>query len=65
MDNMTKCRNEQCGKSFHVTKWGPVVPGGKEKETVECPYCGTVAWSEMTSQLFQVSKLEDEKQVEK
>lgn len=39
---------------------GAIVPGGKEREEVTCPHCGDLKFSEMTSQVFLVSKATDE-----
>jgi aspartate carbamoyltransferase regulatory subunit len=44
-----KCTNEKCLKEFQVHPIGGGVPGGKEKEPIDCPYCGTTVRTEMTS----------------
>lgn len=46
-------------KEFNVTMMGVDVPGGKDKEPVICPYCNTIVRTEMISQTFSTSKLED------
>lgn len=56
---MEKCTNPKCAKEFKVHAIGGGVPGGKEKEPIICPYCGTVVREEMTSATFRTSKLED------
>lgn len=43
---MIKCKS--CGGFFVVNWMGVNVLGGKEKEDVDCPHCGTTAFSEMT-----------------
>lgn len=56
---MEKCTNENCGKSFHVSKIGGGVPGGKELEPVICPYCDMTTKTEMTSAVFSTSRVDD------
>lgn len=53
------CNNQECMKEFNVTMMGVDVPGGKDKEPVICPYCNTIVRTEMISQTFSTSKLED------
>jgi len=52
-----KC--EKCGKEYAYEVWGTVYPGGKERETANCPYCGEVGYSEMTSQCISSYKLDE------
>ena len=35
-----------------------VYPGGKDKEYVDCPYCGETAFTRMTSQNVSMYKLD-------
>ena len=56
---MEKCTSEDCLKEFIVHSTGGGVPGGKEKEPIVCPYCGTIVRTEMTSATFRSSKIED------
>ncbi len=51
-----KCSNEQCGKGFSYSIIGDGVPGGKEMEELNCPYCGQVVERRMMSGSFLVSK---------
>lgn len=34
------------------------IPGGKDKEYVDCPYCGETAFTRMTSQNVSMYKLD-------
>lgn len=52
-----KCSNEQCGKRFSYSIIGGGVPGGKEMEELNCPYCGHVVDRRMMSGSFLVSKI--------
>ncbi len=56
---MEKCTNPNCNKEFRVHEVGGGVPGGKEKEPIICPYCGTIVRTEMTSATFHTSKIEE------
>lgn len=47
-------------KKFGYELVGTVYPGGKDRETANCPYCGETAASRMTSQTFYVTPLNDE-----
>lgn len=38
-----------CGKSFSWSVEGDVWPGGKDREDVQCPHCGHVTGTVMTS----------------
>ncbi|SFU15537.1 hypothetical protein SAMN05444141_11145 [Pseudovibrio denitrificans] len=55
---MEQCN--KCGGLYSVSRIGPVVPGGKEREEVNCPHCDDLKFSEMTSQCFLVCKATDE-----
>lgn len=51
---------ENCGKKFGYKVWGTVYPGGKERETADCPYCGKTGYSEMTSQNITVYRIDSQ-----
>lgn len=51
---------KKCGKKFGYELVGIVYPGGKDRETADCPYCGETAASRMTSQTFYITPLNDE-----
>ena len=55
--DIVKCGT--CGKKYGYELVGTVYPGGKERETAYCPYCGAEGPSEMTSQFIHVSKLDE------
>lgn len=48
-----------CGKKFAYEVWGTIYPGAKERETAACPYCGEIAYSEMTSQNISTYKVDE------
>ena len=50
---------KKCGKKFAYQLTGAGYPGGKDKETVNCPYCGEIAHTEMTSGVFYSYKLDE------
>lgn len=52
-------RCKKCGKLFGYETWGTVYPGGKEKEDIDCPYCGENNGSEMISNFIRTYKLDD------
>jgi hypothetical protein len=54
---MNQCK--ACDGFFTVSWIGVNVPGGKEREEVDCPHCGETAYSEMTPLSPQVSKATD------
>lgn len=56
--NIIICKD--CGKKYAYKVQGTVYPGGKERETASCPYCGVVGYSEMTSQNISSYKLNEE-----
>lgn len=49
---------KKCGNKFAYELTGANYPGGKERETADCPYCGEIAHSEMTSGTFRSYKLD-------
>lgn len=52
------CKN--CNKEFAYEFWGTVYPRGKDKEDVECLYCGEKAFSRITSQCISVYKVDSQ-----
>ena len=56
--NIITCKKG--GKKYAYEVWGTVYPGGKERETANCPYCGEVGYSEMTSQNISSYKLDEQ-----
>lgn len=56
---MTTVICEKCGKKFAYEHTGNIYPGGKERETADCPYCGETAYSTMTSGFIRVYKVDD------
>jgi hypothetical protein len=57
---MTIITCQKCGKTYAYEVWGTVYPGGKERETADCPYCGETGYSEMTSQCISVYKVDED-----
>lgn len=51
---------KKCGKKFRYELVGTVYPGGKDRETADCPYCGETVESRMTSQYYVVEKIDNE-----
>ncbi|SDA30327.1 hypothetical protein SAMN02910447_03171 [Ruminococcus sp. YE71] len=51
---------ENCGRKFRCVETGNIWPGGLESEDAKCPYCGTIAFSSMTSGFIYVYKLDKE-----
>lgn len=56
---MEKIKCEKCGQEYGYTIWGNIYPGGKDRETADCPYCGETGYSIMTSQNISVYKLDE------
>lgn len=46
-----------CGRKFHVTEHPMGVAGGKEKEDIDCPWCGETVEKKMTDGWFSTEKL--------
>lgn len=57
---MEKVTCKKCGKEYAYEFWGTVYPGGKDKEYVDCPYCGNIAFTRMTSQNVSVYALDSQ-----
>ena len=47
-----------CGKKFHVQEFPMGVAGGKDKEDIDCPWCGKTVDQKMTDGWFVTSKIE-------
>ena len=47
-----------CGCKFHVLEFPMGVPGGKEKENIDCPWCNHTVEQKMTDGWFVTSKIE-------
>jgi transposase-like protein len=54
-----KCK--KCGKEFTYEVTSMNVPGGKDKENIDCPYCGETNGTVMTSGFVYTRKIEDDK----
>lgn len=50
------CTCPKCGNSFHVQEFKMGVPGGKDKEDIDCPWCGETVDHKMTDGWFKTSK---------
>ena len=59
----TVCDN--CKSEFSWTVRGDVWPGGKERENIDCPYCGNTVGSVMTSGYISVQKIESNEETTK
>lgn len=46
-----------CGQKFHVQECPMGVPGGKEKEDIDCPCCNKTVEQRMTDGWFRTTKL--------
>jgi transposase-like protein len=57
--NTMKCK--KCGKEFTYEVTSMNVPGGKDKENIDCPYCGETNGTVMTSGFVYTRKIEDDK----
>ena len=53
--DVIQCKN--CGRKYAYEIFGTNYPGCKEQETANCPYCGEVGYSEMTSKSIYSYKL--------
>lgn len=49
---------KECGNVFRWGIVGTIYPGGKEKEDIDCPYCGANNGYEMTSAFVRTEKIE-------
>ncbi|MEG6566859.1 hypothetical protein V6B95_07745 [Thermoanaerobacterium saccharolyticum] len=46
-----------CGKRFSVTISNAGYPGGKDRESINCPWCGAENGSEVTSGIITTRKV--------
>ena len=46
-----------CGKKFHVTEHPMGEAGGKEKEDIDCPWCGETVEKRMSDGWFTTEKI--------
>lgn len=49
---------KECGRKFKWGIVGTIYPGGKEREDIDCPYCGANNGSVMTSAFVKTEKVE-------
>lgn len=49
----------KCDKKFTYKEVGNIYPGGKTKESINCPYCNSEESSHMTSGVFRSEKYEE------
>ena len=63
-NSMTIIECEKCGKKFGYAETGNIWPGGKDREYVNCPYCGETAFSKMTSGFIHACKMDEEDEKE-
>lgn len=54
---------KKCGKYFEVHITSMAVPGGKDKEEVNCPYCYTEAEARMTDGFVYTYKIEPQPEI--
>jgi len=47
----------ECGKPFHVQEFPMGVPGGKDKEEIDCPWCHSTVGQKMTDGWFVTTKI--------
>lgn len=47
-----------CGKGFHVEEHPMGVAGSKDKEDIDCPWCGKTVSQKMTDGWFVTSKIQ-------
>lgn len=50
---------KECGRKFHVHVTTMNVPGGKDKEEVDCPYCHANNGYRMTSGFVYTFKIDE------
>ncbi|MDD3053749.1 MAG: hypothetical protein PHG84_05030 [Endomicrobiaceae bacterium] len=57
---MDKIKCKKCQKEFYYDLQGTVYPGGKFDEDIECPYCGEINETVMTSQFVIIKKIDND-----
>ena len=50
------CNNQDCGEDFLVKEHHLAMPGTKEKEPINCPYCNETVEKRMTNGYWETSK---------
>ncbi len=63
MNNAIKCKS--CGKEFDYEVYGDTYPGCKDREEIECPYCGEINAYEMTSGFVKTFPIKDDEKTNK
>lgn len=48
-----------CGKKFTAVISNTGYPGGKDRESINCPWCGAENGTEVTSGIITTHKVED------
>lgn len=56
-ENLRKCG--ACGKGFTVKIFDAGYPGGKEREVIDCPWCGAENGSAITNGTVITRKVEE------
>lgn len=54
-ENSYKC--QVCGKNFTMVISNAGYPGGKERESIDCPWCGAENGTEVTSGIITTHKV--------
>ncbi|MEW9124991.1 MAG: hypothetical protein AB2421_19930 [Thermotaleaceae bacterium] len=57
MSNNDICKCTACGKSFSVTISNAGYPGVKDRESINCPWCGAENGSKVTSGIITTRKV--------
>lgn len=57
MNNKNSYKCQVCGKNFTMVISNTGYPGGKERESIICPWCGAENGSEMTNGIITTHKI--------
>lgn len=60
MTKLIKIQCDKCGEKYGYKSTGNPYPGGKDKETAYCPYCGAEGPSEFISGFIYTYKLDSD-----
>lgn len=60
MTHKTVITCTKCGKAYLYVSTGNPYPGGKERETAYCPYCGADGPSEFISGFIYTYKIDEQ-----
>lgn len=60
MSNGNSYKCQVCGKSFTMEILNAGYPGGKERESIDCPWCGAENSTEVTSGIITTHKVPTE-----